>query len=109
MRGAGLAQLVYRWATSWMAEGSISDRGKRFFSTRPRPNRLWGSPSLLFNEHQGDLYPGVKRPRREPDHSPVSSVKVKNGGAIRTLPIRLHGVLLNWLSTETILTSTPYE
>jgi hypothetical protein len=34
----------------------------------------------------GTLYPGVKRPAREADHSPPSSAEVKNGGAIPPLP-----------------------
>jgi hypothetical protein len=35
------------------------------------------TPSLLSNGYQG-LFPGVKRPGREADHSPPSSVEVKN-------------------------------
>jgi hypothetical protein len=38
---------------------------------------------------------GVKRPGREVDHSPPSSAKVKNGGDIPPLPIRLHDIVLN--------------
>jgi hypothetical protein len=34
----------------------------------------------------GVLSPGVKRPGREADHSPQSSAKVKNGGAIPPFP-----------------------
>jgi hypothetical protein len=34
----------------------------------------------------GGSYLGVKRPGREADHSPSSSVEVKNGGAIPPLP-----------------------
>jgi hypothetical protein len=74
--------------------GSISGRGKRFLSTPQRPDRLWGSASYLTHTNW-DISPGVKRPRREADHSPASSARVKNGRAILTLPIRLHGVVLN--------------
>jgi hypothetical protein len=42
----------------------------------------------------GALSLGVKRPRREANHSPLSSTEVKNGGAIPP-PQRLHGVVLN--------------
>jgi hypothetical protein len=34
----------------------------------------------------GALPPGVKRPRREVDHSPTSSAEIKNIGAIPPLP-----------------------
>jgi hypothetical protein len=34
----------------------------------------------------GAISLGVERPGREDDHSPPSSVKVKNGGAILPLP-----------------------
>jgi hypothetical protein len=41
-------------------------------------------------------FSGVKRPRREADHSPPSGTEVKNAwGYIFTPPIRLHGVVLN--------------
>jgi hypothetical protein len=29
--------------------------------------------------------PGIRRPKREADHSPASSAEVKNGGGIRVL------------------------
>jgi hypothetical protein len=41
------------------------------------------------------LYPGLKRPGREADHSPPCSAKVRNTGAIPPLSICLHGVMLN--------------
>jgi hypothetical protein len=44
---------------------------------------------------QGIVSPGVKRQRREAEHSPPFSAEVKNGGAIRSLPLRVHGVVLN--------------
>jgi hypothetical protein len=37
----------------------------------------------------------VKRSGREADHSPPSSAKVKNGGNITPLHIRLHGMALD--------------
>jgi hypothetical protein len=40
----------------------------------------------------GLLPPGVTRLERETDHSPPSSAKVKNGGAILPLPHSLQGV-----------------
>jgi hypothetical protein len=37
---------------------------------------------------------------READHSPPSSAWVEEGEAVRSLPLRLYGVVLNFLSTE---------
>jgi hypothetical protein len=43
----------------------------------------------------GTLSLGVKRPRREADHSPPSSAKVKNAWSYTSItPIRLNGVVL---------------
>jgi hypothetical protein len=33
--------------------GSIPARDKRFFTTTPHPDRLWGPPSLLSNMYWG--------------------------------------------------------
>jgi hypothetical protein len=59
--------------------GSIPGKGNDeiFFSSPPRPERLWGSRSLLSNGYQR-LFPwGVKEPGREADHSPPSSGEAK--------------------------------
>jgi hypothetical protein len=60
-------------------EKTVLERGGRweFFSLSPRPERLWGPPSLLHNGYQGALSLGVKRPGRKADHSPPSSAEVK--------------------------------
>jgi hypothetical protein len=43
----------------------------------------------------GAISLGVRRPRRESDHSPPSSAEVKNAWKYTSaLPIRLHGVVL---------------
>jgi hypothetical protein len=57
--------------------GSIPGECWEFFSKPPRPERLWGPPSLLSNGYPGALSPGVKRLGREADHSPPSSAEVK--------------------------------
>jgi hypothetical protein len=43
---AGIAQSVYRLATSWTVRGSNPSAGKIF---RTRPEWPWGPPSLLYN------------------------------------------------------------
>jgi hypothetical protein len=71
-------------------------KGWEFFSSPPRPERLWGPPSLLIQWVPGVLSLGVKRPGHEADHSRPSSAKVKNAwGYASTSPIRLHGVVLS--------------
>jgi len=37
------------------------------------PFRHWGSPSLLSNGYGSIFPPGIKRPGRDADHSPLSS------------------------------------
>jgi hypothetical protein len=65
--------------------------GWEFFSSPPRPERLWGQPSLQSN---GCL--GVKRPGRKADHSPPPSAGFKNAWKyISTPPVRPHGVVLS--------------
>jgi hypothetical protein len=55
-----------------------------------------GAHERLLSNGYWDSFPGGKS-----DHSPPSSAEVKNGGAIPTFPLRLHGIMLNYLSTIT--------
>jgi hypothetical protein len=66
---------------------------KRIFSSQYRPERLWGSPNLLFNVYQGS-FPEVKRPGREVDHSSLSSAEAMNECSYTSTrpPVCLHGV-----------------
>jgi hypothetical protein len=50
--------------------------GSRVFSSPRRPDRLWAHPAS-YPMRTGSSSPGVKRPRREADHSPPTSVEVK--------------------------------
>jgi hypothetical protein len=61
------------------------------FSIRSRP--ALGATQPLVQWVPGAASPEVKRQGCEADHSPPSSAEVKNGGAIPSLPIYLHGVL----------------
>jgi len=52
-------------------------------------------PSLIYNGYLG-LFPGVKRPGREADHSLPASAEVKEWWSYTCIPpVRLHGVVLN--------------
>ena len=66
---------------------------KRFFSSSEIIQTGSGAhPASLFNRYQG-LFPGVRRPERDADHSPPSNAEVKNEwGYSSTPPICFHGV-----------------
>jgi hypothetical protein len=64
----------------------------RLFSSPKLPDRLWGPPSFVFNDHRRS-FQEVKRPGREANHSPPSSAEVKNEwSCVYTLPVYLNGV-----------------
>jgi hypothetical protein len=74
--------------------GSNPDRGKIHpFSTASRP--ALGPTRPPIQRVPGQISPGVKRPKREADHSLPYSGDVKNGGATPLLPHTTYGVLLN--------------
>jgi hypothetical protein len=57
----------------------------------------------------GGSFSGDKAAGREADHSPSASAKVKkNVDLYMHSPIRLHGVVPNWLGTGTTLPPLPY-
>jgi hypothetical protein len=47
--------VIQLWATGWIIGGSSPGRGWEFFSSPPRPDRLWSPSSLLSNGYQ--LFP----------------------------------------------------
>jgi hypothetical protein len=76
--------------------GFVSRQGLEIFllATASRPALGPTQPPIKWIP--GILSPGLKRQRREADHSPPSSAEVKNVWRYTsTLPIRLHGVVLN--------------
>jgi hypothetical protein len=83
--------------------GWIPGRGKRYFCTLQRPDRLWGPPTLLSQ----DTYSSFPGDKTAGEWSwllvlPSSSAEFKNGGAIPPLPYtRLHGMLLSELNKGT--------
>jgi hypothetical protein len=69
-------------------------------ATGPCPDPVLSRPALGSIRHPIQwvpvaVCPGAKQQGRVADHSLPSSAKVKNGGAIPPLSIRLHGVVLN--------------
>jgi hypothetical protein len=58
-----------------------------FLSSPPRPNRLWGPPSLLFRR-------GIKWPEREVNNPPPFSAEVKNMCSFHSTPPYIYTVRL---------------
>jgi hypothetical protein len=52
--------------------------GQEMFSSQGRSDRLWDQPKLLFNVHRRVPFLGVKWPRREAGHLPLSQAKGRN-------------------------------
>jgi hypothetical protein len=73
---------VLNWAGR---PGSILDKGKKFVllhSVKPSS----GAHPDSYAMDTGSFFPGGKQLGREADHSPLPSVKAKNGGAMPPLP-----------------------
>jgi hypothetical protein len=69
-------------------------RGKRFFYSPKRPDRLCGPPSHLFNRYRGSFL-GFQRLGDEADHSPASSTEFKMWRYTPTPLTFLYGVDTN--------------
>jgi hypothetical protein len=65
---------------------SILGRDRDFISSPPRPDRLWGPPSLISYGYEGAFSSGTMQPEREADHLPPSSAEVKNGRSYTFTP-----------------------
>jgi len=66
-----------------------------FFSLRHRVQTGSGTHPAFYSMSAGPVTLGVKRPRREIDHSPPTSVEVDTWSYTSIPSIRLHGVVLN--------------
>jgi hypothetical protein len=74
--------------------GWILGKVNQFFCPPQYPERLWG-PMSPIQPLLESLSQGVKRPGREANYSPPSSIGAKNNGA-NISPVHLHGVMLNY-------------
>jgi hypothetical protein len=69
---------VYRYGLDDRAIKVRSSAKAKDFPLPLCPDRLWGTPSLLYNGYRGS-FPGAKaRPERDADHSFPSSAEVEN-------------------------------
>jgi hypothetical protein len=66
-----------RWPTGWMINGS-SKAGSENFSLHHRLQTGSGARQPPVQWVPGALFLGVKRSRREANHSPPSSPEIKN-------------------------------
>jgi hypothetical protein len=78
----GVSQSAVSRIARFSNKGQNPDRLSQFaigsdeiFCSPKRPDRLWGLSSLMCNGYRV-FSPGVKRPEREVDHLPPSSVEV---------------------------------
>jgi hypothetical protein len=77
-QGSEIGQSIYWLGYRLDYRSSIAGRGKEFFSSPPLQDRIWPPPPHPIQWVPGALSLCVQRSRRESDHSPVSSVEVKN-------------------------------
>jgi hypothetical protein len=79
-------------AKDWTIRGSNPGGGKGLFSSPKRPDRLRG-PTHPRHQCGTAISLGLKRPRREADHSPLFGAAVTNEWSCSaSIPTRLHGV-----------------
>jgi len=65
--------------------GSIPGGVRNVISSSPPSDWFRSPPSLLSNDI-GAIFPGVKRPELEADHSLLSSAKAKNAWRCTSIP-----------------------
>jgi hypothetical protein len=70
----------------WAGQPGLKSRqGQGFFLLHSIQTDSGAHP-ISYTMETGSISRGVKRPEREPDHSPPPSAKVKSDGAIAPLP-----------------------
>jgi hypothetical protein len=100
--------VLKRWARGWIIRGSSPGRDWEFFSSPPRPDRLWGSPQPPIQWVPGAL----SLSGREADHSSPFSAEFKNAWSYTSTPqyafmawcsIKAQGQLLPYLKCSRIM------
>jgi hypothetical protein len=86
---------------------SIPGRGKKFFFSPQRQDRLWGSLSLLSNENRR-IFTGVKRQGREADQSFPSNTDVEEDALIPPYVI-MAWCLINYQTDVFTFSSTSHR
>jgi hypothetical protein len=81
--------------------------GARFFSVPRRPDWFWAPLGLLSCGYRGFIR--QLNDSREADDSPTSADMKNTWIYTSTPPIRLHGVVLNLISTGTTLPAYSHE
>jgi hypothetical protein len=78
------------WATGWTTGFWFPVRA-HIFSSPLRPDRFWAQPASYWVDTR-DYLTGLKRPGREADHSPPSSVEGKKAWSYTSI---LYGVVFS--------------
>ena len=72
--------------------GSNPGRGKKFFFSAKRPDRLWGPSTLLFNTCRGALPLAIRRQGFEADYPRHVGSKLRMSGSIS--PLTSHAFMM---------------
>jgi hypothetical protein len=80
-------QSVQRLATGWSTKMSeFESRGRKYFHVSMSSRPALGPTQPPMQWVPGALSPGVKRPRREADHSPPTSTNAKKTWVYTSTP-----------------------
>jgi hypothetical protein len=83
--GFGIAQSIYWLSIGLDGRGSIPNRIRSFSFLHSVQTGTEANPAS-YPKITGVISLEVKRPEREANHSPPSSVEIKNGGTVYPLP-----------------------
>jgi hypothetical protein len=72
--------------------GSNHGRGKKFFFSAKRPDRLWGPSTLLFNIYRGAIPLAIRRQGFEADYPRHVGPKLRMSGSIS--PLTSHAFMM---------------